>query len=360
MRRRSTRQPLRACCPSTLAEFPRVIAARLPIRDRRTRNNAALNGRGGPGQSVGGRERLSTDSLMRNPELHEPARLDNDGLPGLTRGWRRFAVPRHTPGGVASPTHGVRCPAGGDSWHDLVLGVSLVLTPGAAFSHQTAAQLFDLPLPPGFKDMQPIHVTVPLDVSRGRRKMVTWHRAGITGRVTLVGGLPVTDAARTWLDLGPHLSLPQLVAVTDRILGRRLCRELPVPRRTRAATRLRQAVHLADPRSRSPKESELRAELMLAGLPRPEVNFDIICQGEWVGCGDLVWPEYRLYVEYDGGHHADPGQRHQDAQTRNRLAQLGWRVRVVTSAMRVHDVIEMITEDLKAAGWRGSLPAAPA
>ena len=67
-----------------------------------------------------------------------------------------------------------------------------------------------------------------------------------------------------------------------------------------------------------------------------------------------MWCEYRLYVEYDGGHHIDPQQRHQDAQTRNRLGQLGWTVRVVTEDMmkHVHEVVSMPTEDLVQAGWR--------
>lgn len=221
------------------------------------------------------------------------------------------------------------------------------------FSHQTAAQLLGLPLPAKFEDMQPVHVTVPVGASRGTRQQVVWHRAPISNRVITADDLPITDAGRTWLDLGPHLDLPRLVAVTDVILRRRLCSQLVVPPRTRGAQRLRQAAELADPRSCSPQESELRVGLILAGLPKPEVNFDVIVHGEWIGQGDLVWPDYLLYVEYDGGHHADPRQRHQDAQTRNRLGQLGWRVRVVTSAMRTHDVVGMVTDDLRAAGWRG-------
>ena len=92
---------------------------------------------------------------------------------------------------------------------------------------------------------------------------------------------------------------------------------------------------------------------MLTGLPKPEVNFVVIVHGEWLGKCDVVSPEYLLSereIELAG---VDPRQRHQDAQTRNHLAQLGWRVRVVTSAMRTHDVVEMVTVDLRAAGWRG-------
>lgn len=275
-----------------------------------------------------------------------PFRVSREGGAGLPYSATRRVAWR-------SPTHGVRCAAHESRWRDLLAAIALVLRPGAAFSHQTAAQLLGLPLPAKFEDMQPVHVTVPVGASRGTRQQVVWHRAPISNRVITAADLPITDAGRTWMDLGSHLDLPRLVAVTDVILRRRLCSELVVPPRARGAQRLRKAAELADPRSCSPEESEIRVELILAGLPTPEVNFDVIVHGEWIGQGDLVWPEYLLYVEYDGGHHADPQQRHQDAQTRNRLALLGWRVRVVTSAMRTHDVVEMVTEDLRAAGWPG-------
>ena len=170
----------------------------------------------------------------------------------------------------------------------------------------------------------------------------------------ILEGLPVTDPARTWHDLGPLLPLPELVAVTDRILRRRLVPALDVIPGVRNAAHLRHALNLSDGRSRSPRESILRVHLRLAGLPAPELNFDVIHRGEWIGCGDLVWPLYRVYVEYDGEHHADPRQRHQDAQTRNRLAQLGWQVRVVTKAMSTHDVVEMVRQALVDGGWAGA------
>lgn len=275
-----------------------------------------------------------------------PFRVSRRGGNGLTySGTRRV--------GLRSPTTGVRAPVTEAAWIDDIRALALVIPKGAAFSHTTAAQLLDLPLP--LADQGGFHVTVPPGVSRGRRGEVTWHAAEIKGRVARVKGLPVTNAARTWLDLGPLLQLPDLVAATDRILRRRLAKDLVVPRGARGAVVLRRALALADSRSRSPRESILRVHLHLAGLPPPVVNMDVIHEGEWIGCGDLVWPEFRLYVEYDGAHHDDPNQRHQDAQTRNRLNQLGWTVRVVTKKMmgHVHEVVDMVTEDLQANGWSG-------
>ncbi len=254
--------------------------------------------------------------------------------------------------GLRMPTRGVRAPSAENAWIDDVLAVALVLPEKAAFSHQTAAHLLGLPIPSRLESSKPLHVTVP--GQRGSRKAVKWHRAPIAGTV-LARGVRVTDAQRTWLDLGTALTLPESVAVADVILRRGFVKTLSVPSGIRGAVGLRAAVELADPRSQSPKESILRVELHLAGLPKPEVNLNIYEQGDWVGRGDLVWPEYRLYVEYDGRHHGTDHQRHQDAQTRNRLGQLGWSVRVVTENMmkHVHEVVSMVTEDLVQAGWRG-------
>jgi hypothetical protein len=179
---------------------------------------------------------------------------------------------------------------------DDVRAVALVLPDGAAFSHQTAAQLLGLPIPQRLHSSKPLHVTVL--GQRGSRKAVTWHKASIAGHV-MARGLPVTDAERTWLDLGNALTVPEAVAVADAILRRGYVKVLSVPDGIRGAVCLRCARELADPRSQSPKESILRAELHLAGLPKPEVNLDVYEHGDWVGRGDLVWCEYRLYVEYD-------------------------------------------------------------
>ncbi len=275
-----------------------------------------------------------------------PFRVSRQGGAGLSyAGTRRSAF--------RTPTAGVRVTHSDTPWLDDVRAVSLVLPASAAFSHETAAQLLGLPLPA--EDGRPLHVTVPPGVARGRRRLVTWHEGDIGDSVITRNGLRITDPVRTWVDLGTRLSLPDLVAVGDVILRRRMCGELPLATGVRGARLLRRARDLVNPDSNSRQESILRVHVHLAELPPPEVNFDVIYQGEWIGCGDLVWPQFRLYVEYDGDHHDDRRQRHQDAQTRNRLGQLGWTVRVVTKEMmrHVHNVIDMLGEDLRKGGWSG-------
>ena len=152
------------------------------------------------------------------------------------------------------------------------------------------------------------------------------------------------------------LNLGELVAMTDVMLRRNLVNRehLLVPAGRRGARNLRNAAALADPRSLSPRESILRVELHLAGLPAPEVNLDIVVDGIWIACADLAWPLYRVIVEYDGAHHQDPRQRHQDAQTRNALMDLGWQVRVITDKhlQRLSMTVQEIADLLHSRGWR--------
>lgn len=58
-----------------------------------------------------------------------------------------------------------------------------------------------------------------------------------------------------------------------------------------------------DGRARSLKESETRALLTFAGLPRPEVNAPVPVEEGIEVIGDLVYREWRTIVEYEGRQH---------------------------------------------------------
>lgn len=66
-----------------------------------------------------------------------------------------------------------------------------------------------------------------------------------------------------------------------------------------------QAVSIArylDARSWSPGESMLRAGVIFAGLPRPDLNVEITIRGRVV-IADLAWLMWKVIAEYEGGHH---------------------------------------------------------
>jgi hypothetical protein len=77
--------------------------------------------------------------------------------------------------------------------------------------------------------------------------------------------------------------------------------EQPGARRCRGLDRV---VALADPRAESPMETRLRLNLVAAGLPVPEVQYEIVDEyGFVLARADLACPGGRLDIEFDGGAH---------------------------------------------------------
>ena len=254
--------------------------------------------------------------------------------------------------GLDKPTRGVRTEQIG--WQAELDAYALLLAPHAVFSHTTAAKILDLPLPK--IEPRPFHVTVPHGKARGSRQGITWHSREIAHSVIVHKGMRVTDGLRTWQDLAGSLSVPDLVAIADVLLRRRHCtrEELLDTSGVRHARSLSKAAELADPGSASAQESLFRVAMIQAGLPRPELNKDIIEQGAWLGCGDFVWEPFRVIADYDGEHHDQGRQRHQDAATRNDYAAHGWRHVVITKEMtrRIHVAVGFVSEALRQQGWR--------
>lgn len=268
-----------------------------------------------------------------------------EGAPGLSY-WQSRKLRR--------PTWGTRAASNKPVWAEDVTALSLVLREGAALSHTTAANLLKLPLPQ--VDPRPLHVTVPLGTARGSRDGVVWHTCDLTGLRMRIHGMTLTGPWKTWIDLGSLLGLADLVAVTDVLLRRGyLTRdELVVPQGVRGARLLRRAAVLADGRSASARESQLRVHFLEAGLPVPDVNADIFIDGGWIAQGDLVWWEFKVVLEYDGEDHKDEGQRHQDAIIRKALRDDGWVVIELTNRhyQRLTLTIEEVKTDLMRCGWK--------
>jgi hypothetical protein len=251
-----------------------------------------------------------------------------------------------------SPSRGVRLEASATTWWDDLTALALVLPRDGAFSHTTAAFAAGLPLP--VVDPRPFHVSV--EGPRGSRKAFVWHRRDLADAVEEWRGLRLTKPLRTWQDLGSIYTLSDLVVMADLMLRRNMVgveqlRRIPTMPGARV---LREAAAMADPGSRSPRESLVRVEMLKRGLPRPVLNLDIIEQGTWIGCGDFVWPEYRVIADYDGDHHNDERQRTQDNQTRDDYADCGWRhVPLTKRSLRNMDAaMERVARALRARGWR--------
>ena len=95
--------------------------------------------------------------------------------------------------------------------------------------------------------------------------------------------------------------------------------------------RLRRAVDFAEPLAESPMETRLRMLLVLAGLPRPEVQVSLYGDdGQFLARPDLLYRAQRLAVEYDGGNHRD--RMIDDNRRQNGLIGAGLRLLRFTAA----------------------------
>jgi hypothetical protein len=190
----------------------------------------------------------------------------------------------------------------------------------AAFT--TAARIHDLWLPVVADELH-LATAQPGRVSRGmtrtHRPEFRAHRRFLSeSDRTVVDGIPVMSLERTWIDLAPLLSLPDLVAAGDSALraGATIEGLADVIRRSRhlRGVRLaRDAIPLLDARSRSRPESHLRVAATAPDLPRFEVNVPIYRdEGGWLAEPDLSLEDAKVALEYKGADHAELGRMRRD------------------------------------------------
>jgi hypothetical protein len=145
---------------------------------------------------------------LPRPLVLAPFRSREADDAGLTR--ERLRSPD-----IGHPFHGVNVV--GAVPEDLVGRVEAfapLLKPGEAFSHTTAARMFDAQLPRQFHDTS-LHVTTLGGDYRIRRPGVIGHRAAALP-VIVLDTLPVVEPAHVFVQLASMLSHDDLVAVGDR------------------------------------------------------------------------------------------------------------------------------------------------
>ncbi|WP_188667872.1 hypothetical protein [Tersicoccus solisilvae] len=278
---------------------------------------------------------------------------------------------------------GVRIPdALGDAL-DVRCRAATTVMPDAVISHATSAALWGLPLPLGLQRHETIHVTH----GSGRRTSSA-HRRGVTGHIavlpagdiTRVGGIRVTNPARTFLDLAGTLALDDLIVLGDAIVCchddpfdglpgvpltplSELRRRVQVVGRRRGVVAARAALELVRVGADSPPESRLRLMIVRAGLPEPVPNVVIpVPAARRVIQPDLAFREHRLSLQYDGAHHADPRQHARDIERADLTAAAGWiEVRIGAADMTalvvvpglgvVPRAVAKVAAALRARGW---------
>ncbi len=205
-----------------------------------------------------------------------------------------------------------------------------VLSLAATASHDSAAQLWDLPL----AHAPEIHVTVDRDRSRARAAGVRVHRLGLASTdVEERFGVRVTTVQRTVLDCARSLPLRHGVVVADAAIraGHLSAAELvsaAAAARGPGASRVRRVAALADGSAESPLESLLRVLLVTAGLSPSHTQFQVRDGvGRLVAVADFCYLDRRLLVEADGFEfHRQRRDYRADRRKANACTGLGWRL----------------------------------
>ncbi|RZU67024.1 hypothetical protein EV379_3399 [Microterricola gilva] len=278
---------------------------------------------------------------------------------------------------LESPFHGVRSarsdsdsePARVDPVRTLCTAYATRMPTHRGFSHLTAVRLFGLPVPERLRDDQRLHVSAiaPHRAPRGagvRGYQLSIEHAQAPGTLQMLDGLRVISAVDTWCQMGAHLTVDELVVVGDGILRRqRPLATLGELRNAaeryagaRGARALSEALPLIRAGTDSPKETELRLAIIRSGLPEPEVNITVYdSYGLPIARGDLVYPRYKVLVEYDGAHHREIEQQYfNDVDRDDRVIEAGWRIIHFNRshrAARQQSALESVRRALVARGW---------
>lgn len=183
-----------------------------------------------------------------------------------------------------------------------------------------------------------------------------------------VRGFALTATPWTLIDLAGVVGVDLLELAVDDALRRRLTTILKLmallqERGTKGRKGSAVLARLIEERSgqngitESTLETRLLRVMRNAGLPMPELQYEIREGGKLVARVDFAFPTVRLAIEADGfRYHSSPAALARDHMRANRLAELGWLViRTGWQAVRDHpeSVAGEIERCLRARGfWR--------
>lgn len=214
-------------------------------------------------------------------------------------------------------------------------------TPDAWVSHETAAIISGLGLPPWLGREPRVHLSKPHGLPRVRRTGIIGHRVHvIPGEVVEIDGIRVSGPARTWLDLAHQLPLKYLVAMGDQLIRvprpeleyrtlpfahkdglRLLIRQHP---NMKGVEKARLALDEMRVGSDSFPETFLRLALLEARLPEPDLQLRLDPDEPGSPAADLGYRKHRIAVQYDGAHHRSREQHSRDIRRDELFVSAGW------------------------------------
>ncbi len=212
-------------------------------------------------------------------------------------------------------------------------GVALVLPEHAVLCRRTAAWLRGIDLRCPGEPPLAVEVLVGVGTEPLHRRGVIAHQSKLPDDdVETIADLAVTSGLRTAADLGRYRPRTEAVVALDALAHAGHCRLedvaqlLPGLRRQRGVRQLDLVLRLANPRSESPMETRTRIVIVDAGLPCPEVQFEVFDHwGQVIARLDLAYPERKLGLEYDGRiAHTELREFDRDRERQNELLAAGW------------------------------------
>ncbi len=273
--------------------------------------------------------------------------LINEGRPfrsidaaacGLNR--RQFAEARHA-GALFPIFRGVVVDSrSADSRELRIEAASLVVPPNAVVADHTAAWLYGADtLPPGdMRELRPMFL-VPHSTSRPFSAAGTVRQTTIPDPdVVHIGGLQVTSPLRPAADLLRRCWRPYALAAGDALARAKVVSAEEVAeyvlrlRKQRGVIQARELAQVIDSKAASHGESWMRCRMLDAGLPRPELDFEIHDHWGNQWRRDSAYATQRVASEYDGrGDHTGPEAIEHDEGRRSTIEQrLSWKFVIAT------------------------------
>lgn len=264
---------------------------------------------------------------------------------------------------LSRPFRGARSTSLPNDVRERAAALAPLLGAGQRFSHLTAAELWGMRLPEGHSAQ--LHVTSRNAARAMRRPGVVGHVEATDGATVQLtpSGLPASAPLDAWCECSSLLSIDELIVMGDGLVSRRnpiatlarLADAVDARSGRRGTARLRIAVQSIRANSDSARETMLRLAVTRAGFPEPSVNAPLRDgAGRVIAHGDLVWPEFRVVLEYEGRQHAeDPEQFAIDIRRLDRIAEASYRViRVDRQLMAARaQLVRTISTALVAGGW---------
>ena len=212
------------------------------------------------------------------------------------------------------------------------IDAAVLAVPAEAFlSHVTRIQRLDI----GIGRPTPFHFTIGKDLHLDIPRIML-HRTKV---------LPSRDGTSlgveaAFVGAGCNVNVLQLIMIGDWLLRDghtsidALAREVIASRRRPGAAKARRALGFLRTGAESAKESETRAIICAAALPEPELNVKLHDAAGFIGRVDMLFPDWRVIVEYEGRQHADSlHQWNKDLWRYERLERAGYVVIRVTQEM---------------------------